>query len=160
MIRPLLAIMAGLLCGLMGMRQSQRIREESHTLRRWEGILQQLCLILREGALPLHEALEQAAPEDSPADAQLRRLASAMRSDPLAPLSGLYLPQGKEGPALARMFTALAGGSLESRVQAVRYAAEEIALLSGEARDKARQDAAMWAKLGWTCGACLTLMLL
>lgn len=160
MMRPLLAVMAGLLCALMGQRQARRIKEESALLHRWEAILHQLCLLLQESALSLPEAFEQAAPETSPADALLRQLASRMRSEPLIPLAQLYTPQGREGPALARLFAGLSSGSLESRVLAAQHAAREIALLAESSRSKADQDARMWAKLGWIGGACLTLMLL
>lgn len=160
MIRPLLAIMAGLICGVMGMRQAQHIRRENATLRRWEVILRQLCLILQEGALPLPEALDQAADEATPADMLLRQMSAGMRAEPLASLSQLYVPQGKEGPVLARLFTGLEQGSLESRLLAAAQAAQEFALLSETSQTKAKQDAHMWATLGWTCGTCLTLMLL
>lgn len=160
MMRPLLAIMAGLLCGLMGMRQAQRIREESATLHRWEIILQHLCLLLQESTLPLPEAFEQAARSDTRADELLRQLAAGMRSEPLTPLPQLYTPQGKEGPVLARLLTGLSSGSLEARVLSARHAAQEFALLAEASRGKAGQDARMWAKLGWIGGACLTLMLL
>jgi len=160
MIRQLLAVMAGLICGVMGMRQAQHIRQENATLRRWEIILRQLCLILQEGALPLPEALDQAADEATPADMLLRGLSARLRAEPLSSLSQLYAPQGKEGPVLARLFAGLAQGSLESRLLAATQAVQEIALLAETSQSKAKQDAHMWATLGWTCGACLTLMLL
>lgn len=160
MIRPLLAVMAGLICGVMGVRKAQCIRQENATLRRWEIILRRLCLILQEGALPLPETLDQAADEATPADMLLRRLSAGMRAEPLTSLSGLYTPQGKEGPVLARLFSGLEQGSLESRLLAASQAAQEFALLAEASQSKAKQDAHMWATLGWTCGACLTLMLL
>ncbi len=160
MIRPLLAIMAGLLCGVMGMRQSSRIRETSATLHRWEVILQHLCLLLQERSLSLPEAFTQAATNDTPADRLLLHLANALQRDPLTPLPQHYKPQGEEGNLLLRLFEGLAHGSLESRVLSARQAAEEMALLSSAAQGKAQQDGKMWSTLGWTCGACLTLMLL
>ena len=160
MIRPLLAIMAGLICGVLGMRQARRITQENATLRRWEIILRQLCLILQEGALPLPEALDQAANDATPADVLLRGLSARLRAEPLRSLSQLYTPQGKEGPVLTRLFSGLAQGSLESRLLAATQAVQEIALLAESSQSKAKQDAHMWATLGWTCGACLTLMLL
>lgn len=160
MIRPLLAVMAGLICGVMGVRKAQCIRQENATLRRWEIILRRLCLILHEGALPLPEALEQAADEESSADKLLHYLSSHLRSEPLSSLSQLYTPQGKEGSVLVRLFSGLEQGSLESRLLAASQAAQEFALLAEASQSKAKQDAHMWATLGWTCGACLTLMLL
>lgn len=160
MIRPVLAIMAGLLCGVMGMRQAQRIRQESTTLHRWQCLLQRLCLLLQSGSLSLPEAFEHAACEDTQADMLLRRIAASLRAHPLTPLAQLYIPQGKEGDVLARMFSGLARGSLDARILAVQQAEGEMALLAESARSKTQQDAGMWAKLGWICGACLTLMLL
>lgn len=160
MIRPLSAIMAGLICGVLGMRQARHIRQENAVLHRWEVILRQLCLILQEGALPLPEALDQAANESTSADMLLRQLSARMRAEPLTSLSRLYTPQGAEGTVLARLFTGLEQGSLESRLLSARQAAQEFALLAEASQSKARQDAHMWSTLGWTCGACLTLMLL
>lgn len=160
MMRPFLAIVAGLLCGVMGMRQARRIREESAALHRWEVILQHLCLLLRQSTLSLPEAFTQAATRDTPADKLLLRLAQALLADPLTPLPRHYTPQGAEGPVLSRLLESLSRGSLESRVLAAQQAAEEMALLASAAQDKAQQDGKMWATLGWTCGACLTLMLL
>lgn len=160
MIRPLLAVMAGLICGIMGMRQAQRLRQENAVLHRWEYILRQLCLILQEGTLPLPDALEQAASEQTPADTLLRQMAARLRAEPLSSLSSFYEPQGQEGPVLSRLFSGLEQGSLERRTLAVTQATQEIALLAQASQEKARQDARMWATLGWTCGACLTLMLL
>lgn len=160
MMRPVLAIMAGLLCALLGLRQAHRLREEDRRLRRWEVLLRHLCLLLQEGALPLPEALRQCAREDFPADQALRRLAEDMEHQPLTPLHQLYHGSGAEAPVLLRMLDRLDHGSLESRVQAMRQAGEEIALLAGQAEQKAARDAKMWATLGCTCGACLTLLLL
>ena len=160
MIRPVLAIMAGLLCGMLGMRHGRAIREQSASLRRWETLLRHLCLILREGALPLPEAFLQAATEPTAADNTLRSLALRMQEEPLTDLPQLYTPTGPEGPVLQRMFTGLATGSLEERLLAAAQAADEIALLAQSTGDKAATDARMWLKLGWLCGACVTLMLL
>lgn len=160
MIRPVLAVMAGILCGLLGLRQGQRIRREYDTLRRWEQLLRHLCIILREGSFPLPEAFLQAATQPTEADETLRRLAGDMQRHPLASLPQLYTPAGKEGPVLARMLPGLAAGSVESRLLALEQAAEEIALLCSSGDEKARLDARMWGKLGWLAGACLALILL
>lgn len=160
MMRPLLAIIAGLLCGLLGMRQAQRLRDENIRLHRWEILLQHLCLILQESTLSLPEAFRQAATEHTPADELLRCLAQSMQAHPLSPLSDLFHGEGPEAPILSRLMARLSHGSLDSRVQAAQQAAQEIALLAASAQTKSQQDAKMWATLGWTCGACLTLMLL
>ena len=160
MMRTVFALIAGLLCAFLGMRQARRLQSENTRLHRWETILQHLCLLLQESALSLPEALRQCACEASPADALLQRLAESMQHDPLTPLNELYQPEGTEGPVLSRLMTRLSRGSLESRVQAVQQAAQEINLLAENAREKSSQDARMWRTLGWTLGACLTLMLL
>lgn len=160
MIRPMLAIMAGLLCGVMGMRQASRIRETNATLHRWEIILQHLCLLLQEQSLSLPEAFTQAATDNTAADQLLHQWADALHRDPLTPLPQHYTPQGAEGAVLLRLLEGLSHGSLESRVLSAHQAAEGMALLASASQAKAQQDSKMWATLGWTCGACLTLMLL
>lgn len=159
MIRPFLAVAAGLLCGILGIRQARCIREENATLSRWEALLRHLCLLLREG-LSLPDAFEQAGTELSAADLLLRRLAAQLRAQPLASLPQLYTPQGKEGAFLSRLLEGLSHGSQESRILCAQQAEKEAALLAQSAREKAQQDAHMWATLGWACGACLTLLLL
>lgn len=163
MIRPLLAVMAGLLCGVAGLRQARQLTGGAARLRRLEELLRHLSLLLKESALSLPEALEQAASSASAADDLLRSLALRMRSQPLTPLCELYEVlhvSGPEAAALSRLMARLGRGSLESRCQAVDQAAGEIAYLASAAGDKAAKDARMWATLGWTCGACLTLLLL
>lgn len=160
MMRPLSAVMAGLLCGVLGMRQARGIRRDCNILRRWEQLLQRVALLLQESLLPLPDVLDRAACEESPADALLRDLSAALRADPLASLSRLYIPHGAEGPVLVRLFSLLEQGSLDSRLLAVDIARRELSLLSESSQDKVRQDARMWSRLGWLCGACLTLMLL
>lgn len=159
MMRPLLALMAGMLCGVLGLRQSSRIRAESDRLVRWQMLLQHLRLLLQEGC-SLPEAFRQAAAENTPADALLLALAQQLQHQPLVPLPQLYTPTGPEGAAIGRLLQGLAHGSLESRVLCIQQAAEEIALLAQDAQGKAQQDARMWRTLGWVCGCCLTLLLL
>lgn len=163
MIRPVLAVFAGLLCGLIGQRQARRLREEGASLRRWTQLLRCLALLLQEGTLSLPEALRQAAGEDSAPDLMLRRLGDEMEHHPLSPLPELFArcaPAGPEAPVLSRLMAQLCRGSLESRCQATEQAAEEIGLLARSASERAAQDAKLHASLGWTCGACLTILLL
>lgn len=159
MIHLFLSLTVGLLCGVLGIRQAQRIREENVTLARWALMLRQLCLLLQEG-LSLPDAFDQAATENTAADRLLRSLADQLRAQPMAALPQLYTPQGKEGPLLVRLLEGLSHGAQESRILCVQQAAEEAGLLAQSVRDKAQQDARMWATLGWACGACLTLLLL
>ena len=163
MIRPALAVFAGLVCGVIGQRQARRLREEGTNLRSLEQLLRRLSLLLQEGTLSLPEALRQSAGENAAADRLLRRLAEGLEACPLTPLPELYAhlaPAGPEAPVLARLMDRLGRGSLESRCQAAEQAAEEIALLARDATDRAARDAKLHASLGWTCGACLTILLL
>ena len=163
MIRPALAVFAGLMCGVIGQRQARRLREEGVNLRRWEQLLRRLALLLREGTLSLPEALRQSAGESSAPDLLLRRLGDEMEQHPLSPLPELYAriaPPGPEAPVLARLMAQLGRGSLDSRCQAAEQAAEETALLARAASERAARDAKLHASLGWTCGACLTILLL
>ena len=163
MIRSVLAVFAGLLCGLIGQRQARRLREEGANLRRWEQLLRRLALLLREGTLSLPEALRQSAGEDSAPDLMLRRLGDELEHNPLSPLPELFArcaPAGPEAPVLSRLMARLGHGSLESRCQAAEQAAEEIALMARAATERAARDAKLHASLGWTCGACLTILLL
>lgn len=160
MIRPMLAVAAGLLCGVAGLRQSRRMRSDCQRLTDWAALLTRLALLMEESALSLPEAFEQAvAAREHP----LHRLAAEMRLHPLKPLPALFAALNLSGPEtapLSRLMEQLARGSLDSRVLAVRQAAAEIGLLASASREKAGQDARMWATLGWTGGACLTLLLL
>lgn len=162
MIRTGLAVTAGLLCALAGLRQSGRIKAACARLRRWETLLRQLALVLSESALSLPEALQAAADGSGEPDALLRRLAGMLRDEPLRSAGELWerlSPAGSEAAILLRMTSRLSRGSLESRCLAVTQAAEEIALLAAAARDRSEADARMWRTLGLTCGLCLTLML-
>lgn len=159
MMRLLFALMAGMLCGVLGMRQGKRIREENAALTRWQVLLQHLCLLLQEG-LSLPEVFVQCATEDTPCDALLLRIAHELEQQPMASLPQLYTPQGAEGAVLARLMAGLSHGSLESRVLCARQAAEEMSLLAQNSQGRVQQDARMWQTLGWTCGGCLTLLML
>ena len=110
MIRPALAMFAGLMCGVIGQRQARRLREEGANLRRWEQLLRRLALLLREGTLSLPEALRQSTGESSAPDLLLRRLGDEMEQHPLSPLPELYAriaPPGPEAPVLARLMAQL-----------------------------------------------------
>ena len=163
MTRAALAVMAGLLCALAGLRRAGALQAAATRLRRWSDVLEHLALILAEGASTLPEAFEQAATAPLPPDELLRALAADLRSQPLASLSDLYAARAEPGPerdALARLMARLGRGSLEARCQAVSQAAQELSLLAEQARPSADKDAVMWRNLGFIGGACLTLMLL
>ena len=163
MIRLMLAVMAGLLCGAAGMRKAGEIRRRGAALRRWEALLEHMQLLLEQGALPLPEVFRHAACEDAPQDALLRCLAEGMGREPLVPLTEHYARealQGQEGEILRRMMEGLSSGTAQSRSLAVSQALREVKWLQGATGEKERLDARMWITLGWTCGACLTILLL
>ena len=163
MIRAVLAVTAGLLAGVAGMRQARRLRGDAERLTRWENLLRHLSLILSEGASTLPEAFEQASGEDRAPDKIMRALAQGVRTCPLTPLPDVLKPLNvalPERDALLRMAERVCRGSLVSRCQAVDQTAAEIALMASSARDKAAKDARMWTTLGFVGGACLTLVLI
>ena len=163
MTHTVLAMMAGLLCAMAGLRRASALQSTALRLRRWACAMEHLALILGEGASTLPEAFEQAATEALPPDELLRALAADLCAQPLTPLPTLYAARAVSGPeqdALTRLMSRLGRGSLEMRCQAVTQAAEELSLLAGRARETADKDAAMWRNLGFIGGACLTPMLL
>lgn len=162
-MRILLAIIAGLLCGIAGMRRATLLRRNAQLLRRWDALLRHLSLLLHQGGESLPQTLEAAATVDAPPDQLLRSLAQALRNAPLVPLEEHFARLCADSPArdaLLRMARCLGRGELVSRCQAVDQAAEEIALLATQAQASADKDARMWTTLGWLGGACLILMLL
>ena len=163
MTRAALAVMAGLLCALAGLRRSAALQGDAARLRRWVEVLEHLALILAEGVSTLPETFEQAANAPLPPDELLRALAADLRAQPLTPLPQLYASRAQPGPerdVLARLMDRLGRGSLEARCQAVSQTSQELALLAAQARQSADKDAVMWRNLGLIGGACLTLMLL
>lgn len=163
MIRAALAVVAGMLCAVAGLRRAAVLKASAARSKRWAEVLEHLSLILSEGASTLPEAFEQAATDALPPDQLLRALAADLRAQPLTPLPALYAARAQPGPeqdALTRLMNRLGRGSLEARCQAATQAADEIALLAAHAREHAEKDAVMWRDLGFIGGACLTLMLL
>lgn len=163
MIRPVLAISAGILCALLGLRQARQITDAEARLHRWSTLLRHLALLLAESTLPLPEALTAAASAREAPDEALRALAALLRDEPLSPIEALW-PRlnvtGAEAAPLSRLIPRLTRGSVDSRTLAAQQAADELALLAESARGRSASDARMWRTLGLTCGLCLTLMLL
>lgn len=163
MIRIVLAVLAGLLCGAAGMGRAGEIRWKGARLKRWQEILEHMQLLMEQGTLPLPEVLLQCANEDAQPDALLRKLAKAMADTPMAPIQEHWArmeEDGEEAGVLRRMMGGLSSGTLESRVLAVAQALREMQWMASAAHEKEKNDARMWATLGWTCGACLTILLL
>lgn len=163
MTRAVLSMMAGLLCAFAGLKYAASLKAEAVRLQRWVQLLQHLTLLIREGTLPLPEALFAIAEGNALPDAQLRDMAGQMHKSPLLTLTEAYrcaAPFGTETETLCRMFSRLGRGTKENRVLAVEQATDELALLARRAAAKAEKDAKLWQTLGLTGGICLTILLL
>lgn len=163
MIRAVLAVMAGLLCALAGLRRAASMRSAAERLRRWGQVLAHLALILLERTMSLQAALAAAADGTDAPDRLLRGIAQTLQAQPLSSLTDAFLSQCGDVPekdVLARMFARLARGSLESRVQAIEQAQSEIALMQEQSARKAEKDAKLWQTLGFIGGTCITILLL
>lgn len=157
------AVLAGVICGAAGLKHASDLRKGAAELVRWTEILRHLALLLQEAAMSLPEVFCHAASGAQAPDELLRQLASDMRAEPLVPLPELFRRRNAMHPfpeAVERMMERIWHGPLEARVLAVRQAADEIEQSADAAQAKANRDARMWTQLGWTFGACLTLMLL
>lgn len=163
MIRAVLAVMAGLLCGMAGLRYASSLSREALRLRRWEQLLQHLSLLLHQGQLSIPDALLTCADGQTEADRLLRDMVQRLRDAPLTSLAQAFKlcsPGGAEQALLARMFAHLGHGMLENRCRAVEQAAEEMQLLARSAAQKADKDVKLWQTLGLIGGLCLTILLL
>ena len=163
MSRVILAVMAGLLCALAGIRHAAALKNEANRLGRWHQLLLHLALLLQECTLTLPQALMQAADGTHKPDQLLRDLAAQLNHDPLTSLQdafGKLSEECAEKPLLHRMFSRLGRGTVESRVQVVRQAAEEVSLMHVQASAKATKDVKLYQTLGIIGGTCLTILLL
>ncbi len=164
MTRAVLAVMAGLLCALAGMKHASSIKGDAARLGRWVKMLTHLTLLLREGSMSIPEALRAAADGPDAPDDTLRTMAEKMSASPLLTLAEVFLQCSigdcPERSLLHRMFTRLGRGTKESRCLAVEQAAQEMELLAKSAAEKADKDAKLWQKLGLIGGISLTILLL
>lgn len=163
MSRGILALMAGLLCVLAGMKYASALKGDASRLSRWVQVLTHLSLLLREGALSIPEAMCAAADSTHPPDRLLREMAGKLTSTPMLSLSDAFKACSgdcAERDVLTRMFTRLGHGTKDSRCHALEQATEEMRLLAQNASVKAEKDAKLWQTLGFTGGACLTILLL
>lgn len=163
MIRTLLALMAGLLCTLAGMKHAAHLKGDAARLARWVQLLKQLALLLNEGVLSIPEALCATAEGSGLPDRMLRETAMKMGSAPALSIEAAFsqccesLP---ESSVLSRMFSRLGRGSKQSRILAVEQTTEELQLMAANASSRAEKDVRLWQTLGLIGGACLTMMLL
>lgn len=163
MSRAVIAIMAGLLCALAGVKHAASLKADAVRLARWVQVLPHLALLLKEGTMSIPEALCAAANRPDAPDRLLREVAGKASAEPMLSLSDAYAQCGGDCPeadALSRMFARLGRGTKENRCLAVTQAAEELRLLSQAASDRAEKDAKLWQTLGFVGGSCLTIMLL
>lgn len=163
MIRSVLAIAAGLLCGMYGMRLSASLRQEALVARRWVELLARLELLVGESVLSLPDALNHAADGASLPDRLLQHAAQALRDDPLTSLKEAFArlcPACPGQDALLRLFDRLGRGSAANRQLALQQAGEAMQLVADQTAERAARDAKLYATLGWTGGACLTILLL
>lgn len=163
MMRPVLAIAAGLLCGLWGMRTSDALLREAREVRRWADLLTHLSLLIRQAALSLPEALRAAAIMPDQPDRLLLAVADHLEANRLSTPADAFSAHcsccaGHD--TLLRMSARLGHGDAQSRSLACQQAARELSLRADGAEKRAATDARLWRSLGWTGGACLTLLLL
>lgn len=163
MSRAVLAVMAGLLCALAGVKHGASLKADAHRLARWCQLLRHLTLLLQEGTLSIPEALCTASEGTHPPDKLLRTIAMKLQASPLMTMAEAFHACADKCPEqelLTRMFTRLGQGSKESRVLALEQAAKEMTLLAEAASAKAEKDVKLWQTLGFTGGICLTILLL
>ena len=163
MSRTVLAVMAGLLCALAGIRYANRLRCDTIRLRRWQQLLCHLALLIEEATLSIPQVLSSVADSHLPPDELLRGMAAAVQAQPLLTLEAAFIQScddTPEKPTLARMFSRLGHGTKENRCLAVKQALQEIDLLAQSAAAKAEKDTKLWQTLGFIGGICLTILLL
>lgn len=162
-MRSALAIAAGLLCAMAGMRAAAALRQEARDLRRWADLLAHLTLIIRQATLPLPAAMLASADAALAPDKYLRATAEHLSAHPLTTPQEAFsaaCPVCAGYEALQRMFARLGRGDAESMALACHQASAELDLLASHAEKRAATDARLWRTLGWTAGACMTILLL
>lgn len=163
MSRAVLAVMAGLLCALAGVKYASTLKGDANRLSRWVQLLRHLSLLLREGTMSIPEALCAAADGPHPPDKLLRDMAAKVQSAPMTTLEEAFTQLCGDRPEralLQRMFSRLGRGSQESRCLALEQSAQEMEQLAQRASATAEKDVKLWQTLGFIGGACLTILLL
>ena len=163
MSRAVVAIMAGLLCTLAGLKHAAALKGDAARLARWEQLLAHLAVLLREGTLSIPKALCAAADSTHPADHLLQEIARKLASSPLSSVANIFsalCPDWIEKPTLSRYFAKLGHGSRNNRILAAEQCRDEMRLLAKSAAEKAEKDAKLWQTLGLTGGICLTILIL
>ena len=163
MSRAVIAVMAGLLCTLAGVKHGASLKADAQRLARWCQLLRHLTLLIQEGTMSIPDALCAAADGHQPPDKLLRTIAMKLQASPLMTLAEAFSAcagECTERDLLTRMFIRLGQGSKESRVLALEQTAKEMKLLAEAASARAEKDVKLWQTLGFTGGICLTILLL
>ena len=163
MTRMLLALMAGLLCGMAGCKYAAALQADAIRLKCWDAVLKRLLLLLREGIHSIPEALRTAAGDHSSPDELLRRMSAWMIGHPAATCAEAFDVQAcrwQEKDILSTLFSGIGHGSKESRCLAVEQAMTALAFQAQQAAARAEKDVRLWQTLGLTGGICLTMLLL
>ena len=167
-LRVGMALIAGVGCGLLGMRRAALGMRREQELRAWLETLQKLRLLLQESAMPLPEVFRKSACTGSPQMVlmaiaehmvQYPRETAAHAFDTLQN-SGMNWMTAEERERISRMFAGVEHGSLALRCQAVAQTEEWLQLALQQAEEKRRRDGRLAVTLGWTAGIGLTLFLL
>jgi hypothetical protein len=85
-MRTVLALMAGLLCTMAGIKHAAVLKGEAARLTRWVQVLRHLSVLLKEGTLSIPEALCAAADGLFPPDKLLRAMAAHSATSPSSKL--------------------------------------------------------------------------
>ena len=163
MSRAVIAVMAGMLCALAGIKHGTSLKADAHRLTRWCQLTRHLALLISEGTMPIPQALCTAADGSHLPDKLLHQIAITLQSSPLMTLADAFRACCGDYPEralLMRMFTRLGQGSKENRILALEQATKEMTLLAEAASVRAEKDVKLWQTLGITGGICLTILLL
>lgn len=167
MLRGVLALTAGVGCGLIGLRRASGLVQRERELQAWVDTLHRLSLLLAEQTLTLPQVFEHAG--FGCAAHCLCQTAEKLRQTPACSpqqafqtvdAHALCWATAEEKERLLRMMAGIGRGGVALRKQAVDQAADWFALALSKAQLKRKQDARLALTLGWTAGACLALMLL
>lgn len=169
-LRVALAMVAGIGCGALGIRRAALLARRERELAQWVEGLQRLSLLMVESAAPLPQLLVQAAARSGSIRQTFAAVAKAMQSQPQLSAAQAYdqfgacflqpWAQETDQACVHVLLEGLGHGSLALRKQAVDQAAQWLAQAQGQAHEAQQRNGKLAITLGWTAGACLTLLLL
>ena len=164
-LRVALAMVAGIGCGALGIRRAALLARRERELAQWVEGLQRLSLLMVESAAPLPQLLVQAAARSGSicqtfAAVAKPQLSAAQAYDQFGACFLQPWAQETDQACVHALLEGLGHGSLALRKQAVDQAAQWLAQAQGQAREAQQRNGKLAITLGWTAGACLTLLLL